>query len=539
MSGSLLWHHGAAMSDVTVSIITESTEKVEDTPKERQLKPPSLILKEASTFFKTRLSPPWNTSDVVSLKVASEGELRPWHLHWSCLHRSLRRWSGFNQKLLPISSRHSTFWDLKRELKRRVDVCTFGVDLLEALGLKIVIIDLSRECIRKKDMAALTRLKNAYPLSSFFSDATGGLSSSRTCPSPTPSTRKLPMPPNPTNSMTIEDLGVLIAKSSTRDGLKYVPFVQTELQENERLFFHSSNGLALIQGFETVLMDLELQREKLVREAILDRDRLEEFEQQIADEEEQDNGEDDDDSDEDDNGEEWRNDERVNRFVAAAAAAVAAPPPLQPQPVPAILDAAGLQPPPLVNDQQLPPQPLPLRTQQRHHRNRHRPHSPTRRERHLQERTMRLTKIRRTMESRRIKREKALALLKHDYIMRCTRLFKLFGFAGGSANNGGNNNGWFHKIVLLDSFVSTGHTLFCDTIEPVDVNNGIGRDVNNGFEDGENEIDSDEDSESSDDVFDDLDEGDDSDDELNLSDSDGGVLDDDEDEDDENNDLDS
>ncbi|KAI9328802.1 hypothetical protein BDR26DRAFT_949573 [Obelidium mucronatum] len=150
---------------------------------------------------------------------------------------------------------------------------------------------LARECIRNNDMASLANLKDAYPLSSFFSDATGVLSSNMTSPSRDTAATSTP---NPTNSMTIEDLGVLIAKSSTKTGFKYLPFVQTELHENERLHFTMSNGFALIQ---------ELHRERLVLEAQSDQDRLAEIEHQMDNEDD----EDDDESDDDD----WEDNDRT------------------------------------------------------------------------------------------------------------------------------------------------------------------------------------------------------------------------------------
>ncbi|KAJ3280904.1 hypothetical protein HDU79_011266, partial [Rhizoclosmatium sp. JEL0117] len=278
-------------------------------------------------------------------------------------------------------------------------------------------------------------------------------------------------------------------------GLKYMLFVQTELQENERLQFSSSNGVALIHGFETVLMDLESQRAKLVDEANKDKERLEQLE---AEEE----NEDDEDDDDTDDGLDVEHDdrERVPRngrpgFPAPVAAPIGEGLGLLPQDAPPLQQPINpIQPIPPIPENPIeflqPPQPR-------------RNHSQTRRARRHEQRLLRFAKIRNNLERRRLHREKQLALLKHDFVMRSLRLFRFLEHVSSGKQ----------RIVILDSWVSAGHELFCNVVEPEDSSDED--EEGGGQHDDEDDEDDDEysDEESS---YDEFDEG--SDQETDLED---------------------
>ncbi|ORY50325.1 hypothetical protein BCR33DRAFT_713139 [Rhizoclosmatium globosum] len=460
-TGHVLWHSGRALSDVQVHVVVEGGTEAEAEAESTVLHLHSVVLTAASSFFAARLSPTWTRPEKTSqsecrIAFKSVAEARAATLALELLYTN-----AFDETVNSVAS---------------------AVDLLKAfsfLGADAAIDRVSRylakECIRKRDIHTLIRLKEDYPLSSFFSDTNGVLSSSMVSAASTAT--KSHIPPTPTNSMTVEDLGVLIAKSCTKAGLKYMLFVQTELQENERLQFSSSNGVALIHGFETVLMDLESQRAKLVDEANKDKERLEQLE---AEEE----NEDDEDDDDTDDGLDVEHDDRdrVPRNGRPGFPAPAAAP---------IGEGLGLLPQdaPPSSSPSTPSNPFPQSLKI------HRIPSAATTTRHEQ-RLLRSAKIRNNLERRRLHREKQLALLKHDFVMRSLRLFR------GK-----------QRIVILDSWVSAGHELFCNVVEPEDSSDED--EEGGGQHDDEDDEDDDEysDEESS---YDEFDEG--SDQETDLED---------------------
>ncbi|KAI8841929.1 hypothetical protein BJ741DRAFT_593698 [Chytriomyces cf. hyalinus JEL632] len=472
-TGSLLWRSGFMLSDVLVivhecmatgsdaesaSVTASSNDTPTPTPNPVSLLPlHAVVLRASSTFFNARLSPHWSDWSETSKTPRQDNpnKEKPTVTVESPV--------SLTASLLALELLYTNQMDL------RVTTVDTAVDLVKTfnyLGAEDQMLwccrYLSRECIRVGDVATLRKLKDAYPLSGFFSEVDGLLSSNIQMGS----SEKYRLP---SNSMTIDDLGVLIAKSSTKNGLKFTPFVQTELQENERLHFTESNGYALIHAFETVLMDLEMQRNALVDESYSDHQRLVDMEDSSS-------------LDEDDESSDG--DDLLNSEIA-----------------PAVTQAGG-------GGENI-----------GNHLNaaaQGRTESITRQRRRQEKRNLRIANLRKKLDRKRAKRERHVALLKHEYVVRSGRLFKLFGHLNP-----------VHKLVAFDSWISTGHELFCNTVELEEV------------KEAEEDLDEEHDDFSDDDDsftdYDDFDESSDSDDvdsvlndsidEEDLEDADSFVLD--------------
>ncbi|KAI8611646.1 hypothetical protein BC830DRAFT_641566 [Chytriomyces sp. MP71] len=487
-TGWLLWLNGSALSDVRVVLRLPS-----GTEPDEVLHLHSLVLREASTFFSAHLSDAWmSAGGKASGDAVEDGSVEPVEAAGNMTPpRAATRQTGPPKDAIPIiltciaeneaneagtaleSDNDSLFAPrllrlaleliYTNQFALKVTDIQTATALLKAFsflgveaGIEWCCRYLSRECIKHSDIATLRKLKDLYPLSSFFSESDGVLSSSMTSRRRVISTStSTAIEENldkvkgmalrmPTNSMTIEDLGVLIAKSSTKIGSKFIPFVLTELQENERLDFRASNGFALIHGFETVLMDLETQRNALVDEAYADRDRLQEVEAEHYITEDEDSDEDDRDGVLGGNG---------NAGIAPLAGVqaplaplgVLAGIPVPPGPVANAGGNVGFAPVAgvLVADPPTPPATAAAASS--------RAAEALKRQ---ADRHLRMANLRKRLDHRRARREKHLAMLKHDYVVRSGRLFKLFGFLGP-----------FEKIVVIDSWISTGHEMFCNTIE--------------------------------------------------------------------------
>ncbi|KAJ3121630.1 hypothetical protein HK100_012293 [Physocladia obscura] len=400
-TGVLLWEHGAQMADVVVV--------VRGMGEEAMLRLHSLVLAQKSAFFATRLSPVWSTSQDTITQITTAHEdsahdrvVLDVDLPTSVMQAALR--------LLYTDSFDKDVRDTQTAAELLAAFQFLAADSPIAWCCNFLV----RECIRLNDSKTLRTLRDKYPLSPFFSESTGALSSAMTSPNPVLNNPKLLR--SPTNSMTVQDLGLLIAKSSLKTGAKFLQFVATEIQENERLRFHASNGLALIHGFETFLMDIEKHRNKLVEEVLEDNERLEQFEDEDFSDGSNSS------SNGSDNSDDWED-----------------------EPGAGAVGADRLNPP-------------------------RRMHSPTdsldrNRLRRRKERNIQLTKLRHILARRRAKRERQLALLKHNYILQSVRLFKLFHRALP-----------LQKIIILDSWISTGHELFCNVVE-------IDNEKDNGQED--------------------------------------------------------
>ncbi|KAJ3385158.1 hypothetical protein HDU84_002436 [Entophlyctis sp. JEL0112] len=393
-AGALLFHRGASLSDVAVRVRADDADAA-------WLRLHSLVLQDASAFFAARLAPPWrDTTDEdapICVALDSDNPLMPLALE------------------ILYTNDYSKVGTVREAAQLLAAFHFLAADKHIAWCCRY----LARECITHNDIATLRQLKDAYPSSHFFSESTGVLSSNMTAPDPSRATQSAPQNPNgekitATNSMTVRDLGVLIAKSSTKTGSKFLSFIQTEINENERLHFHESNGLAIIRGFETVLLDMETHLNNLRQEAEDDSARLDELEAETVS------------SDSDSDLEAgWR--DQPNR-AAGFNFGIPANNNIPDAGFPQNGDGVG---------------------ENRRRRDRARLTSMSERR---QEHSIRVTKARHAMARRRAKREKQAALVKHNFITQSLRLFKLFPFAGLN-----------HKLIILDSWTSTGHKVFCES----------------------------------------------------------------------------
>ncbi|KAJ3068073.1 hypothetical protein HDU98_008777, partial [Podochytrium sp. JEL0797] len=478
-TGHVLWTSGASCSDISVVLVSEDGS-------EETLFLHSAVLSASSGFFRALLSAPWTFCGKEEDGSLEKRKVRLDDTHASTMRRALEL----------LYTNHFTQITSAKDAASLLHAFHF---LAADTHIDWCARFLATECLKANDSKTLAQSRGHFPHSPFFAETNAVLSANI-----------MPTESNPhkaqTNSMTVEDLGLLIAKSATRDGQHFALFVHTEFQENERLHFAESNGLALIYAFETILADLERKRLDLVEEALDDKDRLETLEL------ESDSSDQDSDNDSDPG---WDDEQRVGRppnldLAAGPAAAV----PVNPNLDPALMNPLGEAVPGAVdllieNQNNLPGAAARIAPNRRRRRTAPRTRSATR---HQNARDLRITKLRHLLARRCAKRDKSLAQLKHDFIMRSTRLFKLLPRVAG-----------LQKIVILDSWVNAGHELFCGAIEPKEEEDEAEAERVDDFD--EDAFDTD--SESSFDEYDELDEDDDSDADLSDSDAHGDSLDDD------------